>query len=454
MTHQWSRRTCTILLPRFNEIVSPKGLAIFFVFIIIFGLRYPINVQGFPTVNDHNLHIEVITRGLKFPTAMDFLGPDDILVTEKDNGTVRRILDGQLLRLPVLDTNVANKFDRGMLGIAVSRIQGEGAGNKNIYVFVYLTVSQKEGSDHCLSWKSCLKGGEPDGNRLYRYRWDGQKLIEPKLLLDLPAVPGPAHNGGSLLLGPDDNVYLVTGDLRFPNKISQNVKDGLPADGTSGILRITQDGNPVEKGILGKEYPLNLYYAYGIRNSFGMDFDPVTGNLWDTENGYLFGDEINLVKPGFNSGWAKVQGIWNIDELDEYGVDTVNQGQITFNPQDLVNFGGKGKYSNPELIWNKTVGITSLRFINSDKLGMEYKNDMLVGDYYGNIYHFEMNKNRKNLFDREQILDRIVNMSSVRDVFASGFHAVTDIKIGPDGYPYVLSFYNGTLYRISPNSVR
>ena len=50
------------------------------------------------------------------------------------------------------------------------------------------------------------------------------------------------------------------------------------------------------------------YYAYGIRNSFGMDFDPVTGNLWDTENGPSYGDEINLVEPGFNSGWQVVQG--------------------------------------------------------------------------------------------------------------------------------------------------
>ena len=56
------------------------------------------------------------------------------------------------------------------------------------------------------------------------------------------------------------------------------------------------------KGILGNTYPLNLYYAYGIRNSFGMDFDPVTGKLWDTENGPDYGDEINLVEPGFNSG--------------------------------------------------------------------------------------------------------------------------------------------------------
>ena len=81
-------------------------------------------------------------------------------------------------------------------------------------------------------------------------------------------------------------------------------------DGRSGILRINQDGKPVGEGILGSTFPLNLYYAYGIRNSFGFDWDPLTGKLWDTENGPHYGDEINLVEPGFNSGWVKVQGVW------------------------------------------------------------------------------------------------------------------------------------------------
>ena len=62
-------------------------------------------------------------------------------------------------------------------------------------------------------------------------------------------------------------------------------------------------GNPI----------ISKYYAYGIRNSFGLDFDPITGKLWDTENGPTFGDEINLVEPGFNSGWNKIQGIWKTD---------------------------------------------------------------------------------------------------------------------------------------------
>ena len=49
---------------------------------------------------------------------------------------------------------------------------------------------------------------------------------------------------------------------------------------------------------------IDYHLPYSLRNTFGMDFDPITGNLWDTENGNTFGDEINLVKPGFDSGWS------------------------------------------------------------------------------------------------------------------------------------------------------
>lgn len=84
-------------------------------------------------------------------------------------------------------------------------------------------------------------------------------------------------------------------------------------------MRLKQDGREVEP-VLGKNVNLNKYYAYGIRNSFGIAFDPIIANLWDTENGPDYADEINLVKPGFNSGWDKVQGFWEPN----------NQAMVTF----------------------------------------------------------------------------------------------------------------------------
>jgi hypothetical protein len=130
----------------------------------------------------------------------------------------------------------------------------------------------------------------------------------------------------------------------------------------------------------------------GIWNSFGIDFDPITGKLWDTENGVIFGDEINLVEPGFNSGWNKIDGIW----LRGYPIEDTEDRVATNQTKGLlVDFNGKGKYSSPEFTWFNDVGPTAIRFFNSDKLGNRYQDDIFVGDIMnGNIYHFELNKER------------------------------------------------------------
>src|SRR5918912_2007533 len=77
--------------------------------------------RGAINIDDPNLKYEVVTSGLKSPTTMEFLGPNDILVNEKLNGTVERVIDGKIQPQPVLDVSVANKNERGMLGIAVAK---------------------------------------------------------------------------------------------------------------------------------------------------------------------------------------------------------------------------------------------------------------------------------------------------------------------------------------------
>src|SRR5919106_1447141 len=250
-----------------------------------------------PSIKDRSLGVQLVSSDtLEFPTSMAFLGPDDILVLEKEKGTVQRIVNGKLLPTPVLTVDVASQVERCMCGIAVLK-----SDSGTVYVFLYFTEAE-DGSGGISS--------EPVGNRLYRYEWVNNQLVNPILLLDLPATPGPRHNGGVVRIGPDNNVYVIIGDVDGHETLAQNQESGEDADGTSGILRITQDGKPVgSSGILGVSYPLDLYYAYGIRNSFGFDFDPITGNIWDTENGPGYGDEINLVEPGFNSGWQEIQGM-------------------------------------------------------------------------------------------------------------------------------------------------
>jgi aldose sugar dehydrogenase len=414
----------------------------------IFGLvttSYNISAS-YPTINDPNLNVETVAEGIKFPTSMAFSAEDDILVLEKNNGTIKRIIDGQVQTEPLLDLNVANQGERGMLGIATAR-----NANGSTYVFLYLTESLS-GSDDSNDSAST----DPPRNRLYRYDWLNGSLSNPRLLLDLPAVPGPNHNGGKIAIGPDRNVYISIGNLNDKHLESfltkaENLEDGIAPDGRSGILRITQDGNAVlnnSSTLLGDKDPLDKYYAFGIRNSFGLAFDPVTGKLWDTENGPDYGDEINLVEPGFNSGWLKVQGIWRIHP------DGGKAGKTSLSPNDLTNFGGKGNYSIPEFIWFNTVGPTGLAFVNSNKYGDQYENDLFVGDFNnGNLYHFDLDNNRTGLYLREPLVDRIAqNPNETQNIiFGQGFGGITDVKLGPDGYLYILAATHDSVFRIVPS---
>jgi glucose/arabinose dehydrogenase len=201
-----------------------------------------------------------------------------------------------------------------------------------------------------------------------------------------------------------------------------------------------------------------MYYAYGIRNSFGIGFDPVTGNLWDTENGPSWGDEINLVEPGFNSGWAKVLGIWTVNEMiNEEGDREINEGEIASPvPSGLIDFDGKGKYSTPKLTWDETIAPTSVAFLDSNKLGTQYENDMFVGAVKDRLLHFNLEEpNRTELVLNGTLSDKVADTPEDTEdaTFAEGLGIITDVKVGPDGYLYIVSgarSLDGKVYRILP----
>jgi glucose/arabinose dehydrogenase/plastocyanin len=395
-----------------------------------------------PTINDDSLTVEKVTSGLKFPTSMTFVGNNDMLVTEKNTGKVIRVLDGQVQDNPLLDLPVATKIERGLLGIVASKhLDGK------TFVFLSYTESgnNEDGSD-------VSNNIEPLGNRLYRYQYVDGQLIDPVLLLDLTAIPNNVnrtdHNGGKVTIGPDNNVYMIIGEVGGHRTQAQNIENGPAPNGLGGVLRITQDGGLVDdEPIFGTDLPLGVYYAMGIRNSFGIDFDPLTGNLWDTENGPTAGDEINLVFPGFNSGWSLIQGFSGDDLLGNEAT-----------PSDLVIF-GNGKYAEPKFTWHIPIGPTALKFLNSDKLGKEYENNMFVGDINnGNLYRFTLNEARDDIDinntyvgQASALVDKKVDntVESIPITFGQGLGGITDIQVGPDGYLYVLSF-TGDLYKILP----
>ena len=452
--------------------VNQKNLSSSIVALAAVDSNYPesaVSSSKGPTLKDPYLKTEVVFKGLSYPTGMVFLDEDDILVIEKDTGIVRRIVNSVMVKEPILDVTVASQGHRGLLGIAVSNNTSSFASspesiNNNTqsqhnditkYVFLFYTAATTtDGED-------ITEGKQPLGNMVYRYEFMNNKLINPKLLLNLPATPGSIGNGGKILLSPEDeNLYITTGGIGIDGHKTkaQNIQGGKAPDGTSGILVITQDGNQARKisnFILGDKDPINKYYAYGIWNSFGIDFDPVTGKLWDTENGVVFGDEINLVEPGFNSGWNKIDGIW----LREYPSDEAESHIASQADNLLVDFEGKGKYSLPELTWFNDVGPTAIKFFNSDNLGKQYENDIFVGDIInGNIYQFDLDQQRTELLLLNgSLADKVIGSNDDMDdiIFGKGFGGITDMKIGPeDGFLYILTFdkTQGTIYKIVPNA--
>jgi glucose/arabinose dehydrogenase len=459
-------------------LISLSIISLFFLILLNYSSDHRIHGQNAtipgPSLKDPNLKVELVARGLDFPTGIDFLGNHDFLVLEKNTGNLFRIVNGNVSE-PLIHLNVTTKDERGILGIVISG-NGTNGSKDNTYVYLYYTLCGKDKATDSEVIQQFLNGekvGQPTvkggskkcGNYVYRYELDAKnnKLVAPKLIASLPGLPGPSHNGGKLLMDKDKNLYVTIGDLQTTkfnqNKTgydtkAQNIINGTPPDGRAGILRITQDGKPVGNGTLGVDYPLNLYYAYGIKNSFGIGLDPVTDNLWDTENGPQFGDEINLVKPGFNSGWEKVQGIWRLNQTREKDAIFDNSTKGV----EFADFGGKGKYSDPEFVWDKPVAPTALVFLNSDKLGQQYVNDMFVGSAKkGTIFHFDLKPDRESLALIGDLADFVYSKKedSSNIVFGENFGVVTDLKVGPDGYLYVVSASGGSgegdIYRIVPN---
>ena len=331
----------------------------------------------------------------------------------------------------MIRVQVNNEGLKGLLGIAAMEKPSSSSHAK--FIFLYYSELYRD---------------DQTRNRVYRYDWDqeNQLLLNGTMILDLPAELESIHNGGKLEADKNGNLYAVIGDLGRDGQL-QNVHEGSAADDTSVIISITKNGSSVADNPFfnSSNERMQKYYAYGIRNSFGLAIDPLSGLLWDTENGLESYDELNMVYPGFNSGWNQIMGPISDSDIERADLE-----------EELVIF-DDSKYADPVFSWKEPVGVTDLEFVNSTALGLEYANSLFVGDINnGNLYYFEINDSRtaikldeNDLEDlRDQVADDEEEISEI--AFGSGFEGgITDIETGPDGFLYVLTF-NGSIYRITP----
>jgi glucose/arabinose dehydrogenase len=280
------------------------------------------------SVLDPNLAVRDVVTGLNQPTGFAFLGRNDILITEKSTGQVKRFTDGAANGV-ALDLAVNSASERGLLGIELHP-----KFHRNGYVYLYWTESTTGADAAVLSQTPTL------GNRVDRYRWDGSALVPDKTIIRLRAIQNDPtngvergnHDGGKVKFGHDGKLYVMIGDVGRRGQM-QNLPDGpfgngLPDDPLGGpepdsahltgvVLRLNDDGstprdNPFYDA--GREWGgsaganLQKVFAYGLRNGFGMAFDPYSGQLWEAQNSDDAFSELNRITAGANLGWVQIMG--------------------------------------------------------------------------------------------------------------------------------------------------
>jgi glucose/arabinose dehydrogenase len=327
-----------------------------------------------------------------------------------------------LKKYPIVDLNtVAPNVGTGLLGITSL--------SKDNLWYVFLFNSEKLGNYDGKESENAVR------HKVYRYIWNpiSLELTDKVTLSDIISMHSSSKNGGKLAIGPDEQLYVTLGDMNREGR-EQNIPREEPYGNTflgsgsksSAIMRLTIDGIPsynnpfTEKGF-------ESYYAFGIRNSFGIAFDPLTGNLWDTEQGPGTFDEINLVKPGFNSGWKSIQG--NSSEPC-----CNNNLELSQNIYKIFNIRGSDYYE-PKVVFDNSFGITDLEFLNSSVLGPNYINTMFVADRQGNVYNFNLSQDRERIIHSDNLTDNIL---------ISNLGPISDLNTGPDGSLYISTYTNAT----------
>lgn len=491
---------------------------------------------GMPQLMDPALSVRVAASGLELPIGIAFLGERDWLVIEKNTGRVQHVVNGAVVST-ALDLAVNNASERGLLGIAKHpnfarngfvylfwscRAPAPPASNPYVPTQVRCPLQPATGADSEEILESPLLG-----NRVDRFRWNGSQLVFDRNILTLrsfqhDAAPIPAnqgdeeqperanHDGGVIRFGPDGKLYVIFGDQgrrgRMQNLPSGPTLTGLGpvvADDQFGgpgadnahfsgvIIRVNDDGttptdNPFYnygRYTVGGEIGHNIArtWAYGIRNSFGMAFDPYTGHLWDQENGEDAYDEINRVVKGSNSGWiqltgpaSRIAGYKRIETTSLFGEDFPNLQQFRWGPERIANgpinaFNRMYKlpgsvYSDPEFSFRYVLAPAGIGFLQSDNLGRRYRGDLFVGfatfdPQGGPIYRFNLSQDRRALsFQDSRLNDKVMDNLTFHSteegeslVFGTNFGIVTDIRTGPNGNLYVVSLANGVIYEIYHN---
>jgi len=344
-----------------------------------------------------NIHVELVAR-MEYAMGMVFL-PDTSLLVATRTGKLYQLKDGER---------------REITGGPASVFVGESGGIGSVHGYMDLALHP----DFANNGYVYLSYTRPDQNlpvgigSVGRARWTGTELADFELIYDTVDLNGSV----SLVFGGDSKLYVTTPDRESQSLMSRGGK----------VLRLNDDGSiPADNPFVNTPDALPEIYSFGHRYSLGLTTHPVTGAVWQSENGPNGGDEINIIAAGSNYGWPKV-----------------SYGRSYNGPWEAGSPTHAG-YPLPLVIWIPSVAVAGLTFYTGDTLS-KWKGDLFVGSL------------REGEVNGTGHLERVLfnsNMEELRreSLLVDLHKRVRDVAQGPDGYLYLsLEDRDGGILRIMP----
>jgi len=355
------------------------------------------------TGEDMTILVSVVTKEIEYPFSLAFVGDDDMLVSTR-GGTIRRIVDDELLADPVAGGPEA--FFAGVSGLP---------GAVHGYMDLVPHPRFERNGMLYLAYTKPLGDGQ-NVLGLGRGHWNGSAIEDFEDI-----YVGPAGSAG-----PTRIAFGLDGTLYF----SASGGNSQTLDNIGGkILRINDDGSvPDDNPFVGVDGALPEIYTLGHRNTLGLAVHPTTGVVWQSENGPNGGDEVNILEPGGNYGWPIVslgrdyRGAWASREIDA----PTHQGFVA-----------------PSIYWMPAIAVSGLAWYTGDALP-KWKGDLFSGGLrYGEI------------FGTGQLSRILVNnefQELRREVLLDDLHQrIRDVRQGPDDLLYVITDeVAGAVLRIEP----
>lgn len=352
----------------------------------------------FDTSEQGKIRTVVVTRGLVQPWALAFLPDGGMLVTER-GGTVRLVRQGKLDPKPVATLSVGAAGLSGLMDIA---LHPNFAQNQ----WVYLTYN-KPGPANA-RWVTLARG-----------TWNGSEIVDVKELFVTDCGIGAAR----LTFGRDGLLYWVVGGPPGP---ADAMKSQDPNQHTGKTLRLKDDGTPADGNpFIGMPGHKPEVYSIGHRNQEGLTVNPVTGEIWETEQGPQGGDEVNIIRAGKNYGWPLVSyGRW-------------------YEGPRVTDVPYREGMEMPVVYWVPSIATTGMTFYTGDRFP-RWKNNLFVGSMIeartagtGHLERIVFNDKWEEM-RRESLLVELKQR-------------IRDVRQGPDGLLYVLTAEGaGALLRLEP----